>query len=538
MRTKRTLILSLVLLLALAGGGLWWWRARPASASSVPPLELTGVIEARRVPLAPEVGGRIETLLVEEGQQVTSGEVLAQIDTALLEAQLEQARAAVGVAQANLAQIKAGARAEEIAAAQAAVEQARAARDGAARAYENTLKILKNPQELEAQLVQVQAARDSAQRMLDQVRAGSRPEDIAAAEAGVAQAQAGVQTTRDQLSAAKTRAENAVEQAANALRLAQQNYSTAQWQYQYVLDTGIDPVQQKVQDPTTGKVIDNKLNDFQKQLYKDRLDAAAVALHNAEQALQQAQVAAESARQAEITGIQAAEAQAQTTAATLAKLRNGPRKTDLAVAQTALANAQRALDVARRIRDNPQQLQAAADAAQAQLAAAEAQLAQAQAQLDAIQAGARSEQIGVAEAQVAQARAAQHQIEVQIAKATIRAPQNGLVLSRSAEPGQTAAPGATLLEIARLDRLELTVYLPEGRFGSVTPGQAATIRADAYPGRTFAGTVLRLADQAEFTPTNVQTKEDRSRLVYAAVVGLDNPDLALKPGMFAEVTFP
>lgn len=536
MKTKYTII-GLALLATIATGGLWWWQAQPARASSTPALELTGVVEARRVPLAAEIGGQVRAVLVEEGQAVKSGQTLARIDTALLEAQLAQAKAAVAAAEANLDLSKAGARPEEIVTAQAVVDQAQAARDGAAKGYENALAILKNPQEIDAQVAQAQAARDSAQRILDQLRAGSRPEDIASAEAALAQAQASLQTTRDQLSTAKTEAASAVEQAANAVRQAQQNYSTAKWQYQYVLDTGNDPVQQKVPDPTTGKPRDNKLNDFQKQLYKDRLDAAELALRNAEQALGQAQLAAENARQAEVTGIQTAEAQAQAAEVTLTKLRNGPTKADLAVAQTAVANAQRTLDLARAMRENPQQLQAAVDAAEAQLTAAEAQLDQARARFELTQAGARPEQILAAEAQLAQARAAQQQIEVQIAKATITAPQDGVVLVRSVEPGQATLPGAMVLEIARLDRLELTVYLPEERFGTATPGQTVQVRVDAYPGRTFTGTVLRLADQAEFTPTSVQTKEDRSRLVYAAVVGLDNPDLALKPGMFAEVTF-
>ena len=100
-----------------------------------------------------------------------------------------------------------------------------------------------------------------------------------------------------------------------------------------------------------------------------------------------------------------------------------------------------------------------------------------------------------------------------------------------------ALPGATLIEIGRLDQLELTVYLPEKKFGLLVPGQTAQVSVDAYSGRIFDGTVLRMADEAEFTPTNVQTKEDRTRLVYAVVIRIDNSDLALKPGMIADVNF-
>jgi HlyD family secretion protein len=85
--------------------------------------------------------------------------------------------------------------------------------------------------------------------------------------------------------------------------------------------------------------------------------------------------------------------------------------------------------------------------------------------------------------------------------------------------------------------LELRVYLPEDRFGLVTPGQLANVTVDTYPNREFVGTVLQVADEAEFTPSNIQTKEDRVRLVYAVVISLDNPDLALKPGIIADAEF-
>ncbi len=122
-------------------------------------------------------------------------------------------------------------------------------------------------------------------------------------------------------------------------------------------------------------------------------------------------------------------------------------------------------------------------------------------------------------------------------KLTIKAPWDGVVLNRSAEVGQTALPGGTLLELGRLNSVELTAYLPEEQFGSVKLGDPVSVQVDAYPDRTFSGTVLQMADQAEFTPTNAQTKDDRTRLVYAVVVGLANPDLALKPGMIGDVVF-
>src|SRR4029078_13739858 len=99
---------------------------------------------------------------------------------ALLYSQRDKPPPAVAVAEANLPLIKAASRPEDVAAAQGAVDQARAARDGAAQAYQNALKALKNPQLLDAQVIQAQAGRDSAPRALAQGQAGNRAEDIGA----------------------------------------------------------------------------------------------------------------------------------------------------------------------------------------------------------------------------------------------------------------------------------------------------------------------------------------------------------------------
>ncbi len=280
----------------------------------------------------------------------------------------------------------------------------------------------------------------------------------------------------------------------------------------------------------------NKLSDAQRNNYYTQLVQAVAAMHQAEQAVAQALVAAVAARQAEVTGVQTAESQVQMADAALAKLRNGPRKEDLAAAQTALVNPQRALDQALAMRKDPQQLLATADAAKAQLDSAEAQLEAAQAGLDLAQNGARPEQIQAAEAQLAQARAAQRQIEVQLGKTRLTAPRVGIVLSRSLHEGEQANPGATLLTIGALDTVRLTIYIPETDIGRVRQGQQAHVTVDSFPGKEFAGTVTFVAQEAQFTPRNVQTKDERATTVFAVRVDLPNPDHALKPGMPADAT--
>src|SRR5581483_10838127 len=127
--------------------------------------------------------------------------------------------------------------------------------------------------------------------------------------------------------------------------------------------------------------------------------------------------------------------------------------------------------------------------------------------LDLVRAGARAEQIQAAEAQLAQARAAQRQIEVQIGKATLTAPRAGLVLSRSLHQGEQASPGGVILTIGALDSVRLTLYIPETEIGRVRQGQQAQVAVDSFPGRVFAGTVTFIAQEAQFTPRNVQTKD-------------------------------
>jgi multidrug resistance efflux pump len=534
MHKRARIVAPFLLLVILVGGGYWWWSQRAAAADASAALSGSGTIEAEDVLITAEVAGRIKALPVDEGQDVAAGQPLAQLDTALLEAQLEQAKAAVAVTEANLAQLQAGSREEDVAAAQAQVDQARAQRDGAAQAHQNALAILENPQELEAQIVQARAARDAAARALDQVRAGSRAEDIAAADAALAQAQINTQSTRDKLSLAKTTAEAQVQQAADALTQAQARYAQAKNNWERVQDNSIDPVNPKSCNQQTGQCKDNKLNDAQREVYYTQYVQAEAAMHQAENAVQQAVIVAEQARQGEVVGIQAAETQAQAAEATRAKLVNGATKESLAAAQTALANAQRMLDTTLAIRENPLQLKAAVDMAKAQLDASEAQLAQAQARLALVRNGARAEQIQAAKAQMAQAQAAQHQIEVQLAKATLTAPRAGVILSRSLHEGEQANPGATIMTVGALDRVRLTLYIPETDIGRVRQGQTVNVTVDSFPGRTFVGSVTFIAQEAQFTPRNVQTKDERAATVFGVRVELANADHALKPGMPAD----
>ncbi len=100
--------------------------------------------------------------------------------------------------------------------------------------------------------------------------------------------------------------------------------------------------------------------------------------------------------------------------------------------------------------------------------------------------------------------------------------------------GEVAQPGLPLFSVIDLQQVELVIYMPTDRIGQVKLGQAAQVTVDAYPGLTFAGMVTHISDQAEFTPKNVQTQEERAHTVFAVKIRLDNASGTLKAGMPAD----
>lgn len=134
----------------------------------------------------------------------------------------------------------------------------------------------------------------------------------------------------------------------------------------------------------------------------------------------------------------------------------------------------------------------------------------------------------------AQAQAGLNLVRVQISNASIAAPISGTVLERNIEVGELAMAGTAICKLGDLSRPHLKIYLPESRYGRVKLGQAASIRVDSYPDKIFAGRVASIANQAEFTPKDIQTKEERAKLVFAVKIAVENPQGELKPGMPAD----
>jgi multidrug resistance efflux pump len=208
----------------------------------------------------------------------------------------------------------------------------------------------------------------------------------------------------------------------------------------------------------------------------------------------------------------------------------------LRVAQAERAGAAKTLAALRALRDSPLAMVSQVHRAEENLRIAEAGVAASEARVVELQAGPRPEDVAVAEAQVARAEAGVAALQARLDKMILRAPIAGIVTTRSAHAGEAAVPGATLLTVADLDPVHLTIYVPVDELNRVFLGQTVGVTVDSFPGRVFDGTVSHIAQEAEFTPKNVQTERERVNMVFAVKVRLPNPDHLLKPGMPADAT--
>jgi HlyD family secretion protein len=252
--------------------------------------------------------------------------------------------------------------------------------------------------------------------------------------------------------------------------------------------------------------------------------------------------------------LQRARAERAQAVAQLQLLQAGAREEDIAQAEAQLAAAeaegraaQTELDAARADEARFQQLlerragsekqrddaRARQQMATARVAAAADRARAARATLARLRAGARPQEIAAARARVAAADAQIAALEQNRADATIVAPSAGTVVSRLVEPGELVATGTPVAVIVDLDRAWVNAYVEEPLVPSLRLNQRATVITDA--GDRLAGTMAFVSPRAEFTPRNVQTADERARLVYRVKVTVDNREGILKPGMPVEV---
>jgi len=140
----------------------------------------------------------------------------------------------------------------------------------------------------------------------------------------------------------------------------------------------------------------------------------------------------------------------------------------------------------------------------------------------------------VRQAELNGARAELALIETQLADTVLVAPLTGVVLAKSAEPGEVLAAGTPVVTLGDLDHPWVRAYISEADLGRVRLGDRVRVRTDSFPDKTYWGRVSFLASEAEFTPKQIQTREERTKLVYRVKIDVPNPDHELKLNMPVE----
>jgi HlyD family secretion protein len=384
-------------------------------------------------------------------------------------------------AQADYDKLLEGATPEQVAAAEAEIARAQ----GSLRATQGSVT--------QADIAAARAELESAKVNLAELQAGAKSTDIQSAQASVDQAQANLQSQRDALSQAKSNAELQLTQAANALRNAQDNYSQIYWENRDLARLPGDLPQERI----------------------DQEASALRAVEDSEAAMQQAELALEQARQAEITGIASGEAQLRDAEARLENLLSPADADAIAAAQAQVANAQAKL------------VGLTGGEIAGNVAAAEAGVASAQAQLAEINAKPSDATLAGALARVRSADVSLRQAQLALEKATLLSPISGSVAELNIKVGEVPGGGAAALVVADLSNWQIeTEDLTELNVVSVREGDQVTITFDAIDDLELPGTVTRIEPLG-------QTRQ--GDIVYKIIITPNSWDERLRWNMTASV---
>jgi HlyD family secretion protein len=163
-----------------------------------------------------------------------------------------------------------------------------------------------------------------------------------------------------------------------------------------------------------------------------------------------------------------------------------------------------------------------------------ARLNSAKENLDKMKNLARPEELKQAEANLNKVIANVNLLQKNLNDCYVTSPSSGFITKKFVEIGETAGMMSSLFQVADLNTVELAIYVSETELGKVKLGQQAEINVDTYPDKSFEGTVIYISPQAEFTPKNIQTKDERTKLVFQVKIKIDNPEFELKDGMPAD----
>ena len=222
-------------------------------------------------------------------------------------------------------------------------------------------------------------------------------------------------------------------------------------------------------------------------------------------------------------------------------LRNGSRKEDILLAESSLKQAQANYNQAKNDLERLQKLYQTQTITKKQFDDAVThsdllndQLSSAKENYSKVKNIARPEELKQAEAKLNQSLAAAELIKKSIHDSYIVSPLKGIVVKKYFEIGETVSPMSSLVKISDLTNVELYIYVSELELGKIKLGQKAEVSVDAFKDKKFEGKVTYISPEAEFTPKNIQTKDERTKLVFAVKIELPNPDLELKSGMPAD----
>ena len=376
-------ILPILLIAALAFGGYYWWSAREQAANANR-IQFSGNMELTQTDLAFKIAGRLVELNVREGDMVKKGQVIARVDAIQTQRTKEREQASLGLAESNMAQSR--------------------------------TSVAWQKETVEGDIQLKQADVRAAKARLDELVAGSRPQEILQADAAVSDAMAQVEQAR------------------------------LDWERAQKLFSNED------------------ISRAQYDQFRTRNQSAQMQLKQAQERS--------------------------------AMVKEGPRKEDIENARAQLQRAQAALRMSEanrmEVKRREQELQSR-----------ESDIQRAQAQ------------VGISESQ--------------LDDTTLIAPMDGVVLVKSAELGEVVAAGATVVSVGDVARPWVRGYIGAKDLDRIAIGQSAQVTSDS--GKTYTGKVSFVASEAEFTPKQIQTKDERQKLVYRIKVDVNNDKLELKNNM-------
>ena len=477
MQHKRPPLPAIILVLLIISAGAYY-GIRALNSNEDGQLRASGTIESVVVNVSPEMAGKVQEALAEEGQPVKTGDPLLVLDDSLLAAQRQVAQSGVDSARSALL-------------------MAQSASNLAQAQYDATLSAAR--------------AQEGAQRLADWSKRTpnwfEQPLWYFDQNEQITAVQTGVEVSYQALQQAQVDLDRVIQNLNNAdFVAAETRLSNARMSY--VVAKSVRDHAQMTGGKVSPEDLDVKLSPFLPSTYRakiaiakdlsgesdivsaanDTFDVAKAELDEAEQAYKDLLTteAAEHVREARAE-LSVAQERYEVALDTLSRLQTGENSPQVNISAMGLEQAQAAL----------QQAESAIQQAESNLSL----------------------------------------LDTQITKLTIYAPMDGVILTRNAEPGEFVQPGAVAFAMADLENMTITVYVPEDRYGQISLGQQAQVTVDSFPGESFTAEVIHIADQAEFTPRNVQTVEGRSSTVYAIKLNVTDSEGKLKIGMPADVTF-